>query len=128
MGEIWLRYVPSDECFGCALIYTRTQVRSSLSCVCAWWSCEQIPAGMLDGDGNFKGVAAKEMEEETGLKMTMSELIDLTAKEPRHHPGIFPSPGGTFFPLSPLPALPSRDVGIDPNFFSPFTTTTTTRL
>lgn len=26
----------------------------------------EIPAGMLDGNGDFKGVAAKEMEEETG--------------------------------------------------------------
>jgi hypothetical protein len=25
---------------------------------------------MLDGDGNFAGVAAKEMEEETGLKIS----------------------------------------------------------
>lgn len=27
----------------------------------------EIPAGMLDGNGDFKGVAAKEMEEETGF-------------------------------------------------------------
>jgi ADP-sugar diphosphatase len=31
----------------------------------------EIPAGMLDGSGNFAGVAAKEIEEETG-KMNIS--------------------------------------------------------
>ena len=29
-----------------------------------------IPAGMTDGDGNFGGVAAKELEEETGIKVS----------------------------------------------------------
>jgi len=39
--------------------------------------CE-IPAGMMDGDGNFIGVAAKEMKEETGLDITTKELHDLS--------------------------------------------------
>lgn len=39
----------------------------------------EIPAGMLDGDGHFSGVAAKEMKEETGLEIKDDELIDLTA-------------------------------------------------
>eukprot|EP00427_Karlodinium_veneficum_P002619 CAMPEP_0169165436 /NCGR_PEP_ID=MMETSP1015-20121227/59415_1 /TAXON_ID=342587 /ORGANISM="Karlodinium micrum, Strain CCMP2283" /LENGTH=316 /DNA_ID=CAMNT_0009238035 /DNA_START=20 /DNA_END=971 /DNA_ORIENTATION=- len=38
----------------------------------------EIPAGMLDGDGNFSGVAAKELEEETGIVINSSELIDMT--------------------------------------------------
>ena len=39
----------------------------------------EIPAGMLDASGAFAGVAAKEMEEETSLVMSESELIDMTA-------------------------------------------------
>lgn len=39
----------------------------------------EIPAGMLDGSGNFSGVAAKEMQEETGLDIGAHELVDLTA-------------------------------------------------
>lgn len=38
----------------------------------------EIPAGMLDGSGNFSGVAAKELEEETGIKITDDKLIDMT--------------------------------------------------
>ncbi|MBC7792383.1 MAG: NUDIX domain-containing protein [Clostridia bacterium] len=37
----------------------------------------ELPAGMLDGSGNFGGVAAKEMEEELGLKISENDLIDL---------------------------------------------------
>lgn len=47
---------------------------------------EEIPAGMIDEDGNFKGVAAKELEEETGIKIELKELVDLGS--------IFPSSGG----------------------------------
>ncbi|RDI80860.1 hypothetical protein Vi05172_g9182 [Venturia inaequalis] len=62
----------------------------------------EIPAGMLDG-GTFSGGAAKEIEEETGLKVKESELIDMTAlaiadsedangeKLPK---AMYPSPGG----------------------------------
>jgi 8-oxo-dGTP pyrophosphatase MutT (NUDIX family) len=39
----------------------------------------EIPAGMLDGNGHFAGVAAKEIAEETGILLTEEHLIDLTA-------------------------------------------------
>ena len=55
----------------------------------------EIPAGMLDGDGNFSGVAAKEIKEETGLVISEKNLVDLTGlvyKEKWH--GIYPSAGG----------------------------------
>ena len=35
--------------------------------------------GMLDGDGKFSGVAAKELREETGLEVDEQELVDMTA-------------------------------------------------
>ncbi len=37
-------------------------------------SFPEIPAGMLDGDGKFAGVAAKELEEETGLIINEDEV------------------------------------------------------
>jgi hypothetical protein len=37
---------------------------------CANVACLAMGAGMLDGSGRFSGVAAKEMEEETGLVIT----------------------------------------------------------
>jgi ADP-sugar diphosphatase len=66
----------------------------------------ELPAGMLD-DGTFAGTAAKEIEEECGIKVPESELIDLTAlalseqSATGHHSeagvklgeGIYPSPG-----------------------------------
>lgn len=36
------------------------------------------PAGMMDGAGSFVGVAAKELEEEAGLKIQPHELTDMT--------------------------------------------------
>eukprot|EP01086_Lenisia_limosa_P007375 TRINITY_DN27054_c0_g1_i1.p1 TRINITY_DN27054_c0_g1~~TRINITY_DN27054_c0_g1_i1.p1 ORF type:complete len:257 (+),score=59.72 TRINITY_DN27054_c0_g1_i1:177-947(+) len=55
----------------------------------------EIPAGMLDGSGHFTGVAAKELEEETGIKIDASELIDLTKMAyGNKYPGMYPSPGG----------------------------------
>jgi len=67
----------------------------------------EIPAGMLDG-GTFSGGAAKEIEEETGLKVQESELIDMTALAISDDPdsqqqdsesstlqkAVYPSPGG----------------------------------
>lgn len=38
----------------------------------------EVCAGMLDGDGNFAGVAAKELKEELGLVLSADELTDLT--------------------------------------------------
>jgi len=43
-------------------------------------------AGMMDENGNFVGVAAKEIKEETGLDIVERDLIPLG--------GIYPSPGG----------------------------------
>lgn len=55
---------------------------------------EELPAGMLDGSGNFAGVAAKEIEEELGMKIPSEALISLS--EPAGHDrGFFVSPGGT---------------------------------
>jgi hypothetical protein len=39
----------------------------------------EVPAGMLDGSGNFKGVAAEEIQEECHIVISEDELIDLTA-------------------------------------------------
>jgi len=47
----------------------------------------EIPAGMLDESGDFCGVAAKELEEEIGVKINQKELIYLTS--------MYPSCGGS---------------------------------
>jgi len=39
----------------------------------------ELPAGMLDDSGDFVGVAAKELEEETGIKLSAADLTDMTA-------------------------------------------------
>lgn len=64
----------------------------------------EIPAGMLDDSGSFAGGAAKEIEEETGLKVKDDELLDMTAlalsNDPQDESGeqlqkaIYPSAGG----------------------------------
>ncbi|KKK22496.1 NUDIX family hydrolase [Aspergillus rambellii] len=71
----------------------------------------EIPAGMLDDSGSFAGGAAKEIEEETGLKISQSELLDMTSialqsvEEPEDgeilQKGMYPSAGGSdeFIPL-----------------------------
>lgn len=46
--------------------------------------CE-IPAGMLDGSGDFIGTAAKELQEETGISIKRDELV--------HLGGFYASPG-----------------------------------
>lgn len=40
----------------------------------------ELPAGMIDGDSNFAGVAAKEIEEELGMVIKQTELTCLTDK------------------------------------------------
>jgi ADP-sugar diphosphatase len=84
----------------------------------------ELPAGMVD-DGTFKGSAAKEIEEELGLKISEDELINLSelatpeaAEEtdadeglPR---GMYPSAGGCdeFIPLFLYEKrIPRRQVG-----------------
>eukprot|EP00960_Hanusia_phi_P004568 132994-Hanusia_phi.AAC.1 len=58
-------------------------------------SLYELPAGMLDSSGDFVGVAAKELEEETGLKVQKKDLIDLTEKAfGGSCPGVYPSAGG----------------------------------
>lgn len=39
-----------------------------------------IPAGMLDGNGDFAGAMAREMEEETGIRCDAKSLVDMTAQ------------------------------------------------
>lgn len=48
---------------------------------------EEIPAGMLDASSSFAGVAAKEMNEETTLKVKQEDLIPLSL--------MYPSIGGS---------------------------------
>lgn len=51
----------------------------------------EIPAGMLDGNGNFAGIAAKEFEEEVGIALKTENLTKLTPDScPK---GIAVSPG-----------------------------------
>ena len=54
----------------------------------------EIPAGMLDGSGNFAGVAAKELEEELGIKIAEKDLTDLSALAGCNQ-GVYLSPGAS---------------------------------
>lgn len=58
------------------------------------FECLEIPAGMLDGDGNFMGVAAKELKEELGIEINEGDLTDMTALA-GYPEGFFPTPGGS---------------------------------
>eukprot|EP00934_Nitzschia_sp_Nitz4_P001405 Nitzschia sp. Nitz4//scaffold12_size214221//78391//81058//NITZ4_001496-RA/size214221-augustus-gene-0.6-mRNA-1//1//CDS//3329535008//1405//frame0 len=67
-------------------------------------SCLELPAGMIDSvNDGVSGTAAKEMEEECGIKLRPSELVDLTelacqdAVKSGHLPcsAVPPSPGGS---------------------------------
>jgi ADP-sugar diphosphatase len=58
-------------------------------------SFPELPAGMLDGSGHFSGIAAQEIEEETGLQINESDLVDLTALSHPSWRGIYPSAGGS---------------------------------
>ncbi|KAL4903947.1 hypothetical protein BDW74DRAFT_179528 [Aspergillus multicolor] len=71
----------------------------------------EIPAGMLDDSGAFAGKAAEEIEEETGLKIPQSDLVDMTSLALQStdesedgetlQKAVYPSPGGSdeFIPL-----------------------------
>lgn len=70
----------------------------------------ELPAGMLDDSGTFSGGAAKEIEEETGLKIPADDLLNMTElalpkasriEEEHLQQGVYPSPGGCdeFVPL-----------------------------
>jgi len=55
----------------------------------------EIPAGMIDEKGNFKGQVALEMKEETGIEIKENNLKDLTEMAyGKRFGGIMPSPGG----------------------------------
>ena len=55
----------------------------------------EIPAGMLDDNNDFKGVAAKELEEECGIQIKKDKLINLTQVYERiGFKGMYPSAGG----------------------------------
>jgi ADP-sugar diphosphatase len=56
------------------------------------YNMAEIPAGMMDKDDNFFGVAAKELKEETGLVINSSDLEDLT--EDLGYNVVYPSCGG----------------------------------
>ncbi|TVY20727.1 Nudix hydrolase 14-like protein [Lachnellula arida] len=63
----------------------------------------EIPAGMIDElTSDFKGAAAKEIEEETGLTINRDHLLDMTELALRGSPNpenmkaaMYPSPGGS---------------------------------
>nr|KAJ3421366.1 hypothetical protein HK105_003757 [Polyrhizophydium stewartii] len=92
-----------------------------------------LPAGMLDGDSNFAGVAAKELEEECGIRMTAEDLVDLTSFRTLDEgddegagvdeTGLFPSAGGCDefirlflcekrLPLAQIRELEGREAGL----------------
>jgi ADP-sugar diphosphatase len=69
----------------------------------------ELPAGMLDDSGAFAGVAAKELAEETGIRLGAKDLVDLTDRTldleksggggsaiavEKPNKGMYPSPGG----------------------------------
>ncbi|KAM0834194.1 hypothetical protein ACQ4PT_063775 [Festuca glaucescens] len=56
----------------------------------------ELPAGMLDDEkGDFVGTAVREVEEETGIKLNLEDMVDLTALlDPATGCKMFPSPGG----------------------------------
>ncbi len=73
-------------------------------------SFAELPAGMLDDSGTFVGGAAKEIEEETGLKVPEDQLIDMTklalpdsetSSGESLQKATYPSPGGSdeFLPI-----------------------------
>lgn len=67
----------------------------------------EIPAGMLDDEGNFAGKAAEELQEETGISVLSNDLLDLnkllldqpaaraTRSRGETNEGVYLSPGGS---------------------------------
>ncbi|WJX94605.1 Nudix hydrolase 14, chloroplastic [Trifolium repens] len=56
----------------------------------------ELPAGMLEDDkGDIIGTAVREVEEETGIKLNVEDMVDLTAfLDYSTERTVFPSPGG----------------------------------
>ncbi|MCA9817514.1 MAG: NUDIX domain-containing protein [Cyanobacteriota/Melainabacteria group bacterium] len=52
----------------------------------------EVCAGMLDGSGNFAGVAAKELKEELGIELDEDDLTDLSTLA-GYPDGVYLSPG-----------------------------------
>lgn len=62
----------------------------------ASYSLPSLPAGMIDDTGTFSGNMAREIEEETGMIINESELVDLTEKtHGDKFQGVYLSSGGT---------------------------------
>lgn len=53
----------------------------------------EIPAGMIDGESNFSGVAAKELEEECGIVLNSRDLIEMSPQLEGDEPGLVLSGG-----------------------------------
>ena len=87
--------LPIFHCEG--KIYTCVTVQHRVPA--AQYAFKEIPAGMMDEDGNFFGVAAKELKEEMGLRVHQDDLIDMLQVNKMGNTeeggdGIFMSPGG----------------------------------
>ncbi len=81
--------LPILECEGVEHVILTVQSRVAA----ASFDYEEIPAGMLDGSGNFNGVAADELQQELGLVIADGELFDLT-EFAGYRRGFVPSAGG----------------------------------
>ncbi|KAJ1917998.1 hypothetical protein H4219_002886 [Mycoemilia scoparia] len=69
-------------------------------------SMAELPAGMLDDNSKFEGKAAAEIQEETGITIQQSDMVDLTGLMESHNQsgqptattlkarGLYPSAGG----------------------------------
>jgi ADP-sugar diphosphatase len=56
----------------------------------------ELPAGMLDGSGNFSGIAAKEIEEELHMTIPADKLVEMGTACGADRSGLFyVSPGGS---------------------------------
>ena len=63
------------------------------------YSFVELPAGMLDQSGDFAGVAAKELKEETGIEVPPAQAGDVAGGSGRPSlvlPTIFPIGGESF--------------------------------
>eukprot|EP01066_Platyproteum_vivax_P000574 Platyproteum_vivax@DN10634_c0_g1_i1.p1 len=68
------------------------QARAPAGCA----SLYELPAGMLDEHKKFSEAAVKEIEEETGIKVSEGELIDMTELAyGKESSGVTVSPGGS---------------------------------
>ncbi|KAL0488241.1 ADP-sugar diphosphatase [Acrasis kona] len=54
----------------------------------------ELPAGMIDKEGNIKSKAVEELEEETGIKIKDDDLVDMLVENKMNNKGLFTSPGG----------------------------------